>query len=770
MLSPSPSFLTAANATIRRPIGKLEITWTDSIIDPDITKTTAPLPENRGSVVDQVCDTISDSDYKYTILDGSWALNDDYHLAPATTIEQGQYQIGYYGNQISASSSPYVFSTDETILLEFSARAIQGVFLVGDKLLNQYPVSFDIYIRSGVTVLHTISITSNVNTENYYSGIFSNVDNIELVVHSWSHPDTCCKIVEFFTSFVATYYGDDIISIDLLEEREIRDATLPVGNISSNEINISLQNYVYGYNEWVDVGQVMTIKSDIQDVTYWAVYLIVNGGTPSLIDSYTCPSRVKGVGFEWVFVYQYTIPSYSTGTTLQLSFIPTGADSGKPGDFESDLWTINDILLDPYHPDNPISLFAPSLRPNRKIKASLGFILPSGVYEYLPVGTFWSNEWTINDNSVDISTDGRDRLGVLRDHIYDGSVLWENEALSDIADDVLTYAKANIPMPDLQWDIDISLDSIIIPYAYFDKISYFEVLEIISKACIGQCYMSKEDVLILTSFTSNEILTSYDTVLTKDDYFNIKIDNKYLEIKNKVYVNYSEYSLAVSAEIYRSENPISIAASETLDPITIEYSDPIKGGLGSIVEQTGGVSVSIIAEEYFSWGAIISCQNSVASSGTFKIAITGQTLSLTDTFTVSTQDDDSIEINNLSEYKLPNNYLIQDESTATTIAEALLATYSNPRSMIEIDYRGNPAIELADIVRATVYKRDIYNILKDYIIYKSSLSFDGTLKGMLYGRYIETVATGDLYQDSDTGSFLYQDSDTGSIEWQDTDL
>lgn len=768
MQSVSSDFLTAADATIRKPIGKLEITWTDPIVDPGMIITSDT--SNRGSQDEQIADTISDPSFKYCILDGTWALNEDYHLAPQTSIEVGQYQIGYCGNQVSDSfPASQAFPTEEKVLIEFTERSIQGIYVIGDKLLNQYPREYEIFIRNGSTQLGYFYEPFNINVENFYFASISGVDNIELVIYSWSAPNTCCKIVEFSPSFVATYYGNDIISIDVLEEREIRDATLPIGNISSNEINIAIQNYTYGYGEWVAVGQVMTIKSNVQDVTTWDVYVIIYDGPQTYIDTYTCPFRSVNGGYEWTFVYQYTIPSQPDDYTIQLYFEPSGADVGKPGAFYSDRWTIKTLLIDPYHPDNTDSLFYSLLRPNRRIKAYLGFILPNGAYEYATIGTFWSNDWIVKDDTLELLTNGRDRLGVLQDKIYDGSVLWEAETLYDIADDVLSYAKAHIPMPDLSWSIDSSLSAITVPYAYFDKISYFEVLELISKLCIGQCYMSKDDVLILSSYTSNTTSAAYDALITKDDYFNITQDMNYLEVKNKINVSYKKYELLSLTEIYRSSEAITIAASETLDPIIIEYSNPVKGGSASIVEQTGGVSVSIIDDEYYSWGAIITCQNTVASSGTFKIAIDGQELSELDTLIVSVQNDNSINLNTLSEYSLPENYLIQDEVTALEIANGLLSVYEYPRNIINIDYRGNPAIELADIVRVTVYKRNSTNILKDFKIYKGSLNFDGTLKGQLLGRYIEPAGVGDVVQDSDTGTYIYQDSDNATTYWQDGD-
>lgn len=777
MQSVSSEFLTASDATIRRPIGKLEITWTDPIIDPTVTITITPSTENRGSVKSQVSDTITEPSFKYTILDGTWELNSDYHLAPGTAIEQGLYQIGYCGNQVSApytppSTPPHGFSTEEKILIEFDEKTIQGIFVSGNKLLGEYPVEYEIYIRNGSTDLGYIYESQNLNIENYYSGVYANVDNIELIIYSWSAPDTCSKIAEFYTAFVSTYTGDDIISMNLLEERELRDATLPVGNISMNEIDISIQNYDYGRGEWVEDGQIIPIKSDVQDVTYWEVFEIIDDNpVPTLIDNWTCPSEIIDMVEYWYFYYEYTIPSHPENTTIQLYFQPDSGspDAGKPGDFYSDRWLVKDVVIDPYNYNNPNSLFVNLLRPNRKIKAYLGFILASGAYDYIPIGTFWSNDWKFNENNLSISTDGRDRLGLLKENVYNGSTLWENETLRDIADDVLTFAKANIPMPDLVWDLDTHLDEFTVPYAFFDRKSYFEVLEQISKAVIGQCYMGKDDILYLKSHISNLNYLTYSSLFTKDQYFNIYQESRYREIKNRVNVTYHTYELQALGEIYRSSAAIDIANAETLDPITIEYSNPIKGGSGSIVEETGTASCSIIAEEYYSWGAIITVQNS-GGAGTFKIAIDGQELLESDHFIYTIQNSSSILANTLMEYNILEEYLVQNEENAQEIGDGLIDVYKNPHNLIELDYRGNPAIELGDIIRVVVYKRGVSTILRDFIIYKSSLEFDGTLKGKLFARStLTTGGLGDMFQDSDNGILVYQDSDSGSEKWYNTD-
>lgn len=773
MQTSTPQFLTAADASIRKPLAKLEIVWSDPLIDP-ITSAIG-VTENRGSVTSQAADMKNNPSFKYTLLDGTWALNQDYHLAPGTVEEQATFQIGYYGNRISDSTpGSYAFSTPEVLTINMSSRSIQGIYLAGDTLLSEYPTNYTIVIYSGATPLFTITEIANTDVEKFYSGQYNNVTQIVLTINNWSTGSTCCKIVECFTAFVVTYEGDDIISMDLLEEREIRDAALPIGNISSNDLNFTIQNFEYGKGELFETGQKVYIKSDVQDVTTWTVFSIVNNGSGTLFDSYTCPHEVVFGTDTWKFNYLFTIPgSLSTNDTIKLYFLPSGADTGKPGDFYSQEFVIRDIVYEPYNPDNPNSFFRAFLKPNRRITAYLGFCLPSGSCEYLPIGTFWNNDWVIDDDKLSLATDCRDRLGLLDDSVYDTSPLFIGQTVYYIIDTILTAARANIPMYDLQWEIDTDLYGITIPYAFFEKESYFKVLRKITEAIVGQCYMSKDDKVIVEGYNKNLLISAPTSTFDTDNYYNIAQSFSYREILNKVKVNVYQYTLESIAVVYTTE-AIDIGPSETLDPITFNLNSPINptGAYAAVASTTGGITISIDAEEYYSWGAIITLSETSGNAGTVTLDIYAQELTQGDIVTSTVQDDDSIKEFSERTYEFPDNELIQNETYALKIGNALLDTYKEPRSDITVTYPGNPAIELADTMRVNVFKRDSDSVFRDFIIYKSELKFDGTLTGLLYGKYqVYTGELGDELQESDNAQVAnyYQETDGATTEWQDTD-
>ena len=107
----------------------------------------------------------------------------------------------------------------------------------------EYPVDFTIKLYDATNTLqHTETVTGNAlntwTTTVSEMGITKQV----LTITKWSAASRQVKIMEFFTSIQEIYYGDDIFAINLLEEREVSNGSLPVGNISSNEIDLKLYN------------------------------------------------------------------------------------------------------------------------------------------------------------------------------------------------------------------------------------------------------------------------------------------------------------------------------------------------------------------------------------------------------------------------------------------------------------------------------------------------------------------------------------------------
>ncbi len=230
---------------VRDPVAKVRITWTDPLIDLSIETNTNE--NNRGSYPSLVADEIVDTPYKWlhtnntaVTLDGTW------YPMPGNILRARRYQLGWWGTTSANASGE--FATDPKIQVDFVPRLVIGVTVAGDTAIGEYPVDFTAraYTQNNGSydLVGELSVTGN--DQKIYSAEFpesyNRVSRIELEIHKWSAPGNVVKIAEFYNSIVREYTGDDIVDMSILEEIEGTEATLPVGNISCNEMDIALSN------------------------------------------------------------------------------------------------------------------------------------------------------------------------------------------------------------------------------------------------------------------------------------------------------------------------------------------------------------------------------------------------------------------------------------------------------------------------------------------------------------------------------------------------
>ena len=226
----------------RRVVARVEIDYTDPFIDQSIQ--IEANEQANVSYPQQTADSVDQTTHKYACLDGTWDLTTgEYHLAPSPDM-LSRYQMGWWGAQFS-NQNGYFTQPYPTLTVRHLPRPIRQFKVVGDSARGEYPVDFTIrlYAQDG-TLLKTESITGNTQIiwqKDLEPQVLDVVKQV-LEITRWSHAGRCAKIVEFFTSIREVYETDDLVSIRLLEEREASQGSLPVGNISANEITIFLSN------------------------------------------------------------------------------------------------------------------------------------------------------------------------------------------------------------------------------------------------------------------------------------------------------------------------------------------------------------------------------------------------------------------------------------------------------------------------------------------------------------------------------------------------
>ena len=235
----SADFHNKMKADRRQVIAKAVIDYTDPNMDQSIEPSANE--EANVSYPMQTADSVETPGKKWASLDGTCMPGDDWWPAPG---DPKRGQTGWWGSTLAgeggAFSAPY-----PTLTITHLPRPARALKVVGDDMRQEYPVDFDILLYAqDNTLLKTVTVTGN--TEVKWSQPLTpwvlDVARQELIVKRWSHAGRQVKILEFFTSIQEIYEVGDLVSIKLLEEREASQGSLPVGNVSANEIVLALNN------------------------------------------------------------------------------------------------------------------------------------------------------------------------------------------------------------------------------------------------------------------------------------------------------------------------------------------------------------------------------------------------------------------------------------------------------------------------------------------------------------------------------------------------
>lgn len=647
MLAVSQAFQDAIRADKRRVLGRVTIDYTDPFLDQSIAATASE--QARISWPAQTADAVETVPYRWASLDGSLTADGTWHPAPDTPEAADQYQMGWWGNTLAgaggAFSSPY-----PTLTVTFDPRPVHSLKVAGDAARGEYPVDFTIKLYDAAnTVLYTETVTGNaaVTWTRALTAAVLNVTKMTLEISKWSHAGRQVKITEFYSSVQETYEGERIVELGLLEEREADTGSLPAGNISANEITVTLDN--------------------------------------------------------------------------------------------------SDRRFDPGNTASPLYGL---VKANRRVRAWLGVELPDSTVEWAPLGVFWAVDWEVADNADQAwaRVTARDRLELLRKSTYQSAQVATNANLYDLAVTVLQDAG----LQTTEYQVDTALQSVVVPYAWFDPVSHREALRQIAEAALGQVYCDRNGVVRLVKAPSYSPVTRalylegapfpaevqvFDQAygISPDDYFSLSTPSRQGQVANEVIVDTQPLRPATTAEeVYRSNSPITVPANGSVT-ITAHYNQP------PVIEAVASLdspppSVTITAVTYYGWGATVTISNTNATNQNVTLVINGKPLRVQNKERATAEDAQSIRDNGRLRYQFPDNQLVQSLSVAQSIASGLLASYKDPRRDVQLEWRGNPALELGDLI--TVPESPDRTKRGFFVVIRQELRWSGALTAVTEGRRV----------------------------------
>jgi hypothetical protein len=599
---------TMMRAPVREILGKVEIQYTDPMFDSAAIVTTTDA--NRISNKLQVIDGRMQTEFKWFSFANN-KLDGTFH-APDTSSS-----IGWWGNTLPNALG--VFTVPQTIVLDIAPRMIGKLILNGDKLLDNYPVDFDINLYREAALVYTETIRGNTFVE-YYKEIIAlgGITKMEAKIYS-VNTQSVCKVIEFFSMVSYEYEGGkDLISIDMLEELGYIDSSIQLGSISSNEIDVQLRNQNQTFNL-----------------------------------------------------------------------------------------------------DNPSSLLYGLLRKNRKVIAWLGTVIsPQVGVEWYKLGTFWTTSWSAPFAGVAAYTTARDILELLRGDTFSISQLYINYSLYQLFDIVLKSYKT---MP-LDFVIDPILQTIIIPYAWFNIMTIREALARLASCATVNIFCDREGVInvkYIGTGTEGKVDFALDSHIVDINYPNMG-----QQLTNSVVVKVNNLTANPLGNIYSNNVAVKIPANKVLDITCYYTSIPCNNVQTPIVSMDSGLIILEIKN--YVWGSIIKVNNpSAQNKNVNSISIDGVSWNINITGSALQEAADSI----LTEGKMQvavNHDFIQTMDYANTLATSLLARYKNQNNDVNLKTIGDIAVFIGeDITVSSEHSSKIpYTIFRQDIHWAGSLEVD----------------------------------------------
>ena len=355
---------------------------------------------------------------------------------------------------------------------------------------------------------------------------------------------------------------------------------------------------------------------------------------------------------------------------------------------------------------------------DRKVKPYIG-IEKNGVVEYTSLGTFYSDEWKVDQDGQWVKCTAVDRLIRLQNKIYVGYQLAYKVTLYDIAYDILTKSG----FKDKEFIISESLKDTTIPSAFMPKQSVWDALQEIAYTGLCKVFIDREDRINILAETDEPIDTNLE--INPSNMFSYSSNILLTEFANRIAVEYCD--VEISEDVVEAASTwITLKAGEVVE-VTLDFNLDI--AYAEISINTENITISNFQAGINACTVTLSNEQDKQRQGT--LTVKGNAIDVTYK-TLTIQDDDSVRDYGTFEYKHPSSQLIQSSTQAKKLAQTLLARMKAGEGVVTSVWRGSPTIKVGNKYKC----RDQYGDINDFTCEYNKITFDGGLKQETRGRKV----------------------------------
>lgn len=372
-----------------------------------------------------------------------------------------------------------------------------------------------------------------------------------------------------------------------------------------------------------------------------------------------------------------------------------------------------------FTPSNTESPYYGKLRPNVLLKAFLGVEIYPGMYEWIPLGVFRTADWSAPASTVKATVVCYDKLYELGSKEVPMLPVQYETTVGDLFR--LLFEALGLTPTD--YSIDPRLKQPV-RIGWIPKGKVRDALQVLATA--GNCTVNTDRygrIVVRSNFTTGEA----QTILSEDDQlFAVENPQRFLKTFNTVRVNYQLPYLKPETTLLQHDALIVPNGQLTLNEAAFSEGPVAKVNQVRLIGAKNTVVESI---RYGAWTITISLYNP-GPEETIRLEVLGHSVGLLSS-SYTAQDFSAVTEWGVKELTI-DNVLIQDPNTAKSYAGALLQLVKDPRGTFNLTLRGDPAVELGDVIQLkdVADKVGVVNVTP----LRYTLDYDGALSAKMEAR------------------------------------
>lgn len=385
-----------------------------------------------------------------------------------------------------------------------------------------------------------------------------------------------------------------------------------------------------------------------------------------------------------------TVEEVSPSTTL-----PFGGVS------YNELSVVLDNMQQLYTISNTSSMYNGKLIANKKVKLTYLVETDEDVFEEITGGVFYTDAWSSDNEALTAALTCYDKLALYGNTPVSRFRVAKNISFKNAY--IKLFVGAGLSSDD--YIIDDTLNGTL-EYFWCTGDSLNMCLDDLSMVTISNVYVDKNNKIRVAPASTN---SSADlTISDSNIIYTSKSDPSYSNVYSGINLKYNILSASSSTQIYNADAITLTPGENKINDITFN-SSPVISISSIVLKATNGAYIKSYDynDKYASIVIVNSSDTTIVGNLTIN-GLIGSEVSVS-TFVAT---DNSIVANNIADVSLP---IVCSSTYASVYAKSILNMYSDYASIVTIDSRGFPALELFDVVNiesATASINGSYNIVK----------------------------------------------------------